>query len=294
MECKLCWDYIDNDEKLYNLKNELVCDACYDIPIIADLNNKVELENILHNILDQWYDGIKIWEWEGRKVYDLENIINCPIVLKELNNRSGEIKLNYQNFVENYIFDNMPEYKWILWNIYNNPLYSDIYSNDFVFMEKCDILYEWIFSCIDLRDKESYNYLINDDFSINISRFNTMMIDRLTENLNYDKIDINNIWNKDDLIKIASYFTMIWFLDNIDELQSEWNKDINITLDLINNTYMPLFLHQLFTDLRDKFNLSGYDLSIWTQWGISRIDNNFKLIDFWGWLQSQDIYNSLN
>jgi len=281
--CQLCWEKVKRGEECYNIYDNIVCKKCKKV----NVNQTKQVEKILCNIYNNWYYWEQIWEWEWRIIYDLENIIDLPIVLKYKKNTKHEW-LGSQCFVENFIYNKIWEQYSIFAKIYN----SDKVSDHTVFMEKCNILDETLFNLFDIRDEETYKKYILNNNKIDIKLLKEDIYHELKNNLanpfffkDFDGIDIEEIPNKEDLLEISLYFQMIDFDNLMEEIEDQYINGKIIT----ENNYINTLIPKVFKELSDKFNFSGYDLSLGSQWGISKIDNSFRLVDYGDWINSEKV-----
>jgi hypothetical protein len=169
MKCTKCW--IETEEIFYNIILEECCEECQWKLIDLSKLNKETLNNALYNLIDLWWYDDLFREWEGREgreVYDFPTWYNVDIVLKVWKNNSIK-EVNYQNFVEKYIYNNSDEKirENLLWKIYN----SEDLRNTYLFTENCLCLDKDFFYWIDLRNEEEYESFVLNDKEINIKNF---------------------------------------------------------------------------------------------------------------------------
>jgi hypothetical protein len=99
--------------------------------------NEEKLNNALDNLIDfLWCDNL-LREWEGREIYDIPKWYNLDIVLKIWKNNSVK-EVNYQNFVEKYIYKNSDEKirENLLWKLSESEDFNLLYRNYSLWMVK--------------------------------------------------------------------------------------------------------------------------------------------------------------
>lgn len=293
--CSKCKCVIDDWDSSSNLFDETVCYDCLDEEITVSIEDE-RLDTFLWNAYEFWYiewNNI-LWEWEWRTVYDLETLFSVPLICK-YPKKNREVWVNYQCFVENYIYKNVDDD-----HIKNNflaKIYTPNYlidTNSCTFMEKCHVLDECFFSWIDIRDNKTFETIINiESNTINYDELDKLITEAVDDSIKNEWFTSINIENYDVLFRVFKFFTMIEFIDWLSEYWDNHNIETDELIEYVKEE-LELFIPNELNYLKNKFDFNYYDIYLWTQWGISMIDWKLKLIDYWMWLKSKSFFQIYN
>lgn len=293
--CAKCNCEIDEWDSSSNLFDEIVCNNCINDEITISIEDE-RLETFLWNTYEFWYIEWSniLWEWEGRIVYDLESLFNVPLICK-YPKQNREVGVNYQCFVENHIYKNVDDDHIkdnFLAKIYT-PGYL-IGKNSCTFMEKCHVLDECFFSWIDIRDKKTFDTVVDfESNKINYVELDKLITKAIDDTVRNEWFIAINIENYDVLFRVFKFFTMVNFTDWLWEYWNEHDINMDKIIEYVNEA-LELFIPTELSYLQLKFDFNYYDIYLWTQWGISQIDWKLKLIDYWMWVKSKSFFQIYN
>jgi len=147
INCSMCWNSIHENFIEYSLIWKPLCEACKDENsdyFIFDNLTVEEKNTLLENISKYDISWALIGEGEWREVYDID-VLDDSLIIKKRKYKTVVSWLNYQNYVENFLYTRLKDKFSIIPKIYLPYEYWSQISNDRVFMEKCHILDESFF-----------------------------------------------------------------------------------------------------------------------------------------------------
>lgn len=186
--------------------------------MIEELNNLLNLKDKSYSILT--YD--ESYKYNENKKFDMENIYNILVINTLMCILISEKKIDMQDYITNYIND----FKYVNIQIlhlltHSSGLDENIEYNQ-IFKEGTDVL----FSNINIKIME---YIIENTCNKKISEISNDLI--------FNKLDINIIDNNSNINDISNYISML--LNN-----GYYNHKQYLDLNIIDLLFRPLFIDE--------------------------------------------------